>query len=223
MLQAQLVAAAVHQEKQQLLQQARDVKVSIVRPPHSDSQPRMGPHLSLGHGVFAVHSKFGTFQVPDEFLNMDEKAPAAVAPKQAVRQVRVRPVACVDFTPCGPIWSAIRTPLHAGVPTHWRPCLGGDALTPSSCACAQVSNAHGWHGARGLRLARAIEHQKQQQKQQQQQQQQQQKQKQKQQEQQKQKQQKQTRGNRVSSPSPDLDFDAIPVEDFEARIYPLIT
>ena len=46
LLQAQSAAAAVHQEKQQLLQQARDVKVSIARPPHSDSQPRMGPHLS---------------------------------------------------------------------------------------------------------------------------------------------------------------------------------
>ena len=33
MLQAQLAAAAVNQEKQQLLQQARDVKVSIARPP----------------------------------------------------------------------------------------------------------------------------------------------------------------------------------------------
>ena len=47
LLQAQLAAAAVHQEKQQLLQQARDVKVSIALPPHSDSQPRMGPHLTL--------------------------------------------------------------------------------------------------------------------------------------------------------------------------------
>ena len=37
LLQAQLAAAAVHQEKQQLLQKARDVKVSIARPPHSRS------------------------------------------------------------------------------------------------------------------------------------------------------------------------------------------
>ena len=65
--------------------------------------PALVPHIPLppearhdsgdistyqGHGVFAVHSKFGTFQVPKEFLNTNKKAPAAVAPKQAVRQVR---------------------------------------------------------------------------------------------------------------------------------------
>ena len=127
MLQAQLAAAAVHQEKQQLLQQACDVKVSVARPPHS-RQPLTGlltsaitapclPHIPLppetrhdsgniiypqGHGVFAVHSKFGTFQVPKEFLNTNKKAPAAVAPKQAVRQVRQASI-CVGFTPWGPI------------------------------------------------------------------------------------------------------------------------
>ena len=127
MLQAQLAAAAVHQEKQQMLQQACDVKVSVARPPHS-RQPLTGPHLGYhcalrpafasytvardttrlrkyihipqGHGVFAVHGKFGTFQVPDEFLV--RVAPAAVAPKQAVRQVRQASI-CVGFTPWGPI------------------------------------------------------------------------------------------------------------------------
>ena len=49
-----------------------------------------------------MHSKFGTFQVPKEFLNTNKKAPAAVAPKQAVRQVRQASI-CVGFTPWGPI------------------------------------------------------------------------------------------------------------------------
>ena len=37
-----------------------------------------------------MHSKFGTFQVPNEFLNTNKKVPAAVAPKQAVRKVRYK-------------------------------------------------------------------------------------------------------------------------------------
>ena len=40
------------------------------------------------HKVFARHNTFGTFQVPKEFLNANKKAPAAVAPKKAVRQAR---------------------------------------------------------------------------------------------------------------------------------------
>eukprot|EP00964_Phaeocystis_antarctica_P163560 scaffold139965_cov118-Phaeocystis_antarctica.AAC.2 len=40
------------------------------------------------HKVFARHNKFGTFQVPKEFLNTHEKASAAVAPIKAVRQAR---------------------------------------------------------------------------------------------------------------------------------------
>ena len=43
--------------------------------------------LLQGYKVFARHAKFGTFQVPKEFLNTNKKAPAAVAPK-AVRQAR---------------------------------------------------------------------------------------------------------------------------------------
>ena len=66
------------------------------------------------HKVFARHNKFGTFEVPKEFLNTHEKASAAVAPK-AVRQACracmcshletthvVRP-ALPDFALCGPI------------------------------------------------------------------------------------------------------------------------
>ena len=37
------------------------------------------------HKVFAHHDKWGTFQVPKAFLNSNNNAPAAVAPK-AVRQ-----------------------------------------------------------------------------------------------------------------------------------------
>ena len=37
------------------------------------------------HKVFAHHDKWGTFQVPKAFLNTNNNAPAAVAPK-AVRQ-----------------------------------------------------------------------------------------------------------------------------------------
>ena len=37
--------------------------------------------------VFARHNKFGTFEVPKEFLNTHEKASVAVAPK-AVQQAR---------------------------------------------------------------------------------------------------------------------------------------
>ena len=39
------------------------------------------------HKVFAHHAKFGTFEVPKEFLNTNQKAPAAVSLK-AVRQAR---------------------------------------------------------------------------------------------------------------------------------------
>ena len=165
------------------------------------------------------------FRVPLEFLNTDRKASAAVVPKQAVRQVR-QACLCV-VRPALPHTShrvvlyaclCTRELLHIG--TH---VLMVNALTPSSCACAQVSNAHGWHGARGVRIARANEQQKQLQKQkqlQQQQQQQQQKQQkqQKQKQKQKQKQQKQTNETRVSSLSPDLDPGAISVDGVEARI-----
>ena len=71
--------------------------------------------LYQDHGVFAQHSKFGTFQVPREFLNTDKKASAAVAPNKAVQQARracvcphcgtisiVRP-ALLDFAKCSPI------------------------------------------------------------------------------------------------------------------------
>ena len=44
--------------------------------------------LLQGYKVFARHAKFGTFQVPKEFLNTNKKDPAAVAPKKAVRQAR---------------------------------------------------------------------------------------------------------------------------------------
>ena len=66
------------------------------------------------HKVFARHNKFGTFEVPKEFLNTHEKASAAVAPK-AVRQARracmcsLPDTACVarpalpGFALCGPI------------------------------------------------------------------------------------------------------------------------
>eukprot|EP00964_Phaeocystis_antarctica_P133792 scaffold98023_cov84-Phaeocystis_antarctica.AAC.1 len=66
------------------------------------------------HKVFARHNKFGTFEVPKEFLNTHEKASAAAAPK-AVRQARracmcsLPDTACVarpalpDFALCGPI------------------------------------------------------------------------------------------------------------------------
>ena len=51
----------------------------------------MQPRVSLeiqDHKVFARHNKFGTFQVPKEFLNTNQKASAVAAPK-AVRQVRL--------------------------------------------------------------------------------------------------------------------------------------
>ena len=94
--------------------------------------------------------------------------------------------------------------------------------------CAQVSNAHGWHGARGVRIARANEQQKQLQKQKEQQQQQQKQQQQKQQKQkqkqkEKQKQKKQTNETRVSSLSPDLEPGAISVNGTEARIPAICT
>ena len=66
------------------------------------------------HKVFARHNKFGTFEVPKEFLNTHEKASVTVAPK-AVRQARracmcsLTDTACVarpalpDFALCGPI------------------------------------------------------------------------------------------------------------------------
>ena len=50
------------------------------------------------HKVFAHHDKWGTFQVPKAFLNMNNNAPAAVAPK-AVRQASGAH-AC-SLTPCG--------------------------------------------------------------------------------------------------------------------------
>ena len=40
------------------------------------------------HTVFARHSKFGTFEVPTEFFNTSQKAPAAVAPNEAMGQAR---------------------------------------------------------------------------------------------------------------------------------------
>ena len=46
--------------------------------------PRL-PRMQEDHKVFAHHDKWGTFQVPKAFLNMNNNAPAAVAPK-AVRQ-----------------------------------------------------------------------------------------------------------------------------------------
>ena len=51
------------------------------------------------HKVFARHKKFGTFQVPKEFLNTHEKAPAAVAPK-AVRQARRACMCSLPDTAC---------------------------------------------------------------------------------------------------------------------------
>merc|ERR1740124_1189005 len=108
------------------------------------------------HKVFAHHDKWGTFQVPKAFLNTNNNAPAAVAPK-SVRQ---------------------------------------------------VSNTHGWHGARNMARANEQRRQQQQQKQKQQQQKQQQGQKQKQKLEQKQsKQQQQHSGGvetRVSSISSNL-------------------
>ena len=50
------------------------------------------------HKVFAHHDKWGTFQVPKAFLNMNSNAPAAVALK-AVRQASGAH-AC-SLTPCG--------------------------------------------------------------------------------------------------------------------------
>eukprot|EP00964_Phaeocystis_antarctica_P139011 scaffold103705_cov62-Phaeocystis_antarctica.AAC.2 len=123
---------------------------------------------------------------------------------------------------CGPICGRLYARLSTRELLHIGAHVLVVTLTPPSYACAQVNNAHGWHGARGLRLARAIERQKQQQKQKQQQQQQQKKQKQQQQQkQQKQKQiQKQTSEPRVSSLSPDVDPGAVSVNAVEARVYP---
>jgi hypothetical protein len=39
------------------------------------------------HTVFARNT-FGTFEVPKEFLNTNKNAPAAVAPKEVLRQAR---------------------------------------------------------------------------------------------------------------------------------------
>ena len=51
--------------------------------------PKSVSLLSQDHTVFARHEKFGMFQVPNEFLNTNKQAPAAVvAPKKAVRQAR---------------------------------------------------------------------------------------------------------------------------------------
>ena len=132
------------------------------------------------HKVFAHHDKWGTFQIPKAFLNTNNNAPAAVAPK-AVRQARGACMlppwhgtrhALLGFGTC--VLMAIHMPsalsefLYISTPTlaprphhpsrwHSRRCL----------VQLQVSNGHGWHGAR--KIARAKEQQKQQEKQQQQQ------------------------------------------------------
>ena len=45
--------------------------------------------------IFARHDKFGTFQVPKEFLT-NQKAPVAVAPNKAVQQACRT---CMDVPP----------------------------------------------------------------------------------------------------------------------------
>ena len=52
------------------------------------ARPQKYSLLPQDHTVFARHEKFGMFQVPNEFLNTNKQAPAAVAPKKSVRQAR---------------------------------------------------------------------------------------------------------------------------------------
>ena len=84
-------------------------------PAYTHLLPEIQFLLYQDHGVFARHSKFGTFQVPKEFLNTNKKAPAAVAPKKAVQQARraymcspcgaisIARLALPDFSKCNPI------------------------------------------------------------------------------------------------------------------------
>ena len=149
------------------------------------------------HKVFARHKKFGTFQVPKEFLNTNKQASAAVAPKRTVRQAR-QSFACplwhdmhmhmcraacisrrhkvqyclISYTSRESLHLGTFTPLHLGCTIH----LGVVTRSSLRLVILQVSKADGWHGAR--RMARADKQQTQP--------------KQKQQKQQKQKQQKQT-------------------------------
>ena len=154
------------------------------------------------HKVFAHHEKWGTFQVPEAFLNTNNNAP--------VRQARWTCPSILGLSKRNPIQYTCPLLPNTSMVMYSRRQL---------CACVQVSNRHGWHGVR--KMARANEQQKQQEKQQQQQKQEQkqkqqrqkQEQKRKQEQQKRKQEQKQNGGGETGAPL---------VDDVKARVYPTI-